>query len=126
MKIQYKYAIRPHHGVCFAFFQGKGYSRDFAENMSKILADLEGNNPFILISAEKDAVCDKCPNDFCGVCKTETKVARYDEKVLQFCKIQNGTILRYYDFKESIFEKILAKNKREEVCGDCEWSNICK
>lgn len=126
MQIKYDYKIRPHHGVCFAFFKGKGYSRDFTENMSKILADLEENNPFILISASKDAVCDKCPNDFCGVCKTETKIVNYDEKVLRFCKIESGTILRYRDFKKLVFENILVKNRRMKVCADCEWSDICK
>lgn len=126
MKIQYKYTIRPHHGVCFAFFKGKGYDNDFAENMSKILTDLKKNNPLVLISASKDAVCDKCPNDFRGICKTEAKVARYDEKVLRFCGIKNGTVLRYSDFEKTVFEKILAENKRQEICPDCEWSDICK
>lgn len=126
MKTQYKYAIRPHHGVCFAFFKGNGYSGDFTENMSKILTDLEKTNPLILISASKDTVCAKCPNDLRGVCKTEEKVVRYDEKVLKLCEIKDGTVLHYRDFKKMIFEKILAKDKREEVCLDCEWSDICK
>ncbi len=32
------YKIRAHHGVCLYFFQGKGYSGEFVENMSRMKA----------------------------------------------------------------------------------------
>ena len=37
------YKIRAHHGMCLSFFQGKGYSGDFVENMSRMKAILEKN-----------------------------------------------------------------------------------
>ena len=41
------YIIRAHHGMCVAFFQGKGYSSEFTYHMSKIIEQLEkkSNNP---------------------------------------------------------------------------------
>lgn len=27
--------LRPHHGMCLAYFEGRGYSREFAEHMGK-------------------------------------------------------------------------------------------
>lgn len=30
------YRIRAHHGMCFSFFQGKGYSGEFTENMHPV------------------------------------------------------------------------------------------
>ena len=31
--------LRAHHGMCLAFFEGKGYSSAFTENMGKVLED---------------------------------------------------------------------------------------
>lgn len=33
--------LRPHHGMCLAYFEGKGYSDDFTENMQHMLELLE-------------------------------------------------------------------------------------
>ena len=33
--------LRPHHGMCLAYFEGRGYSREFAEHMGKILDIME-------------------------------------------------------------------------------------
>ena len=33
--------LRAHHGMCLAFFEGKGYSSAFTENMGKVLEEME-------------------------------------------------------------------------------------
>jgi hypothetical protein len=29
--------LRPHHGLCFQFYEGKGYSPDFIDHMEKVV-----------------------------------------------------------------------------------------
>ena len=36
-----EYKIRPHHGLCIAFFEGKGYSPEFVRHMEQTIANLK-------------------------------------------------------------------------------------
>lgn len=122
--MEYQYKIRAHHGMCIAFFQGKGYSNDFTAHMGEMIHKLE-SNPTICITAQTDAICRKCPNNIQGICETECKAAAYDRQVLWRCGLSDGMILPYADFKKSVYEHILLPGKREEICGTCQWSEIC-
>lgn len=122
--MEYQYKIRPHHGMCIAFFQGNGYSDEFTAHMSGVLHKLE-DNPIICITTQTDIICSKCPNNIQGVCETEKKVAEYDRQVLKYCGLSDGMVLPYLDFRKLVYEKILFSGKREEICGNCEWDEIC-
>ena len=122
--MEYQYKIRPHHGMCIAFFEGKGYSNEFTAHMSEMIHKLE-NNPTICISTQTDAICLKCPNNIQEVCETESKVAEYDRQVLKRCGLSDGMIIPYADFKKAVYEHILIPGRREEICGNCQWSEIC-
>ena len=37
--------LRAHHGMCLAFFEGKGYSDGFTAHMRDILHSLKGGYP---------------------------------------------------------------------------------
>ncbi len=122
--MEYQYKIRAHHGMCIAFFQGKGYSSEFTAHMSEMIHKLE-NNPTICISTQTDAICLKCPNNLHGVCEAESKVKEYDRQVLKSCGLSDGMIMSYTDFKKAVYKNILLPGKREEICGNCQWSEIC-
>lgn len=124
MAMEYKYKIRPHHGMCIAFFQGKGYSSAFTAHMGGVIHKLE-NNPTICISAQTDEICLRCPNNRQGVCETGNKVLEYDRQVLEQCGLSDGMIMPYADFKKAVYKNILLPGKREEICGNCQWSNLC-
>ena len=119
-----KYTLRPHHGMCIAFFKGKGYSEEFTAHMKAIIPKLE-DNPLVCIKAHTDELCSRCPHNIKGTCKSYDKVLRYDNEVLKRCGIEDGTIIPYLDFKSTVYDNILLAGKREEVCGDCEWSELC-
>ena len=55
--------LRAHHGMCLAFFQGKGYSGEFVTNMAEMKAVLE-ENPCVRLGAETDEICAACPNNW--------------------------------------------------------------
>lgn len=122
--MDYQYKIRPHHGMCIAFFQGKGYSKEFTTHMSEIIKKLQ--NAMVCVSIQTDEICRKCPNNMHGICKTEDKVISYDKKVLDSCDLTDGEILTYKEFYNTVYERIISAGKREKICGDCQWNEICK
>lgn len=125
------YRIRPHHGMCFSFFQGNGYSGEFIENMQAMKEKLE-KNPELLLLCGADDVCACCPCNQAGRCiNTDTglpsdKAETYDRQVLACLDLSEGTQMRWKDFAASVEKNILSPGKREEICGDCQWSELCR
>ena len=119
------YKIRAHHGMCFSFFQGKGYSSDFTENMWTMKNKLE-QNPEVILIQEADDVCVRCPNNKEGVCTSAAKTQTYDEQVLAYCNLAPNTKIKWNDFRKSVSEHILSAGRREQICGDCQWNELCR
>lgn len=117
--------LRAHHVLCLAFFEGKGYSDNFVNHMQSVLDELE-NNPVIQITAGCDLICNECPNLKGGVCATPDLVREYDNRVLSLCGLAENDIISWNDFSSLAAEKIIRDGKREGVCGNCEWNEICK
>lgn len=85
-------SLRAHHGLCLHFFQGKGYSGAFVENMARKKAMLE-ENPLVRLTDQADEICRACPNNLCGQCESAEKVRRYDRAVLSLCGLTPGDVL---------------------------------
>ncbi len=119
-----EYKIRAHHGMCLAFFIGKGYSGDFTENMSRIKEGLE-KNPKVCIVDRADDICTYCPNNSSGICTSREKTDGYDRKVLALCGLDAGTELEWKAFEKLVEDKILRAGNRKKVCGDCQWDFLC-
>lgn len=119
------YRIRAHHGMCFSFFRGKGYSGEFTENMEAMKEKLRDHAEVLLLQ-ETDDVCAHCPNNHDGVCAFAGKVADYDAQVLMRCGILPHTQMSWEAFEKLVYEKILSAGKREEICGGCQWNELCK
>ena len=117
--------LRPHHGLCIAFFEGKGYSAAFAENMKRVIAVLEANDPEVTLADSADVICAACPNDRGGVCESAEKVGRYDDAVLRLTGHACGDTLRWSEFRALADGRILSPGLLGEVCGDCQWYGIC-
>ena len=84
--------LRPHHGMCFQFYEGKGYSADFTDHMGRVIKELETDpEQKVVLKAVTDIVCENCPNNEGGVCTTQEKVRRYDEEVLSACELSDGS-----------------------------------
>ncbi len=117
--------IRPHHGMCLAFFEGKGYSGGFTAHMAQIRSRLLREDPEVCLCPETDEICSRCPNNAGGVCSTAEKVDRYDRAVLEQCGFTPGQPIRWSRFSRLVEERILSPGKRETICGDCQWNGIC-
>lgn len=118
------FRLRAHHGMCLAFFEGKGYSSTFVENMWQQKEYLETINPTIEIVTCTDSICEKCPNNDGGICTSMDKVEAYDQKVLEFCELESTTC-SWQDYSSIVAEKVLMNGRRKEICGDCCWNSIC-
>lgn len=119
-----QYRIRAHHGMCLAFFKGKGYSNEFSIHMGDMKEKLE-KNPIVSIIGNTDIICKACPNNERGTCITAEKVAEYDRQVLLRCNLSEGDVMHYLDFAKLVNDNILLPEKREEICGDCCWNELC-
>lgn len=118
------YRIRAHHGMCLAYFRGKGYSEKFIKNMDRMKRELE-NNPEVCIVDEADDIFSHCPNNVSGVCTSMDKVADYDHQVLALCGLETGVELKWKEFEGMVKDRILETGKRKTVCGDCQWNDMC-
>ena len=116
--------IRPHHGMCLAFFQGKGYSGGFTAHMAQVKESLE-QDPAVRLVVGGDEICTCCPNLRGGVCTAADKVERYDRAVLAACGLEDGAVLPWRRFAQLVDGRILAPGRRQEICGDCQWDTLC-
>ena len=66
--------LRAHHGMCLAFFEGKGYSAGFTAHMARILEYLEQENPTVTVVAEADCICGGC--QWSSICKEKEALYR--------------------------------------------------
>lgn len=118
------YKLRPHHGLCIHFFEGKGYSDSFISNMNTIIGDLKDTTS-ISITMDMDVICDYCPNNNDQVCRTQEKVLGFDKKVAELCHLKVGQCITYLEFKKTIIQHVILDNKMKTVCKECEWAAIC-
>lgn len=116
--------LRPHHGMCMAYFIGLGYSDGFSAHMAQLLQELTAESP-VRLTVGADAVCGPCPNNHGGVCDKPDRVAAYDRAVLDLCALEDGQILPFGAFTARVQEKILTHGLRPGICGNCQWNEIC-
>jgi len=119
------YKLRPHHGLCLLFFEGKGYSAKFTENMSCVKTALHDGVSIELVM-HSDDICACCPNRFGDKCKSSTKVSAYDARVTEACDLTPNMVFSYTKLEEAIINNVLKKDLLPSVCGDCEWFSICE
>ena len=117
--------LRPHHGMCLAYFKGEGYSNGFSAHMAEMLEIfLQGKK--IRLHVDTDEICSACPNNCDGHCTSGGKVAEYDQEVLDRCGLMADQVLDFREFTSQVQERILEPNRRKEICGNCQWNSICE
>jgi uncharacterized protein len=119
--------LRPHHGLCIQFYEGKGYNENFTKKMDELIQLVQENpNTQIQLHSDVDVLCQACPNNIVSRCITYEKVKRFDEMVLSYCDLYFGEKISIQDFLHLVKEKILDEGIQPSICSDCEWYYICK
>ena len=116
MDKQKVYKIRPHHGMCLAYFEGKGYSQGFVRHMGEILSLLE-EGALVEMTVAGDNICSACPNLKDGVCETADKVETYDRAVLSFCDLKENEQLDFSEFTQRFWNQEKGRKSAEIVSG---------
>lgn len=116
--------LRPHHGLCVRFFEGKGYSSEFTKHMAGVIEGLR-DDTIVKIAGGNDYICSKCPNLKGRVCESEEHVMSFDGRVLCAIGLKAGDEIAYGEFQKRIQEEIFDKNLFRSICGDCGWAGLC-
>ena len=119
------YRIRAHHGMCFAYYRGEGYSNDFIAHMWQMKQLLE-KNPIIELETRTDDVCKACPNNKEGICTSDNSAAEYDRQVLSCLGLHEGDTMRWWEFALLVDRQIVQTGTRAEICGECQWHHLCQ
>ncbi len=117
--------LRPHHGMCLAYFKGMGYSDGFSVHMQEML-EIFQKGAKIRLHADTDEICSACPNNEKGCCSSFSLVEKYDKAVLNLCGLENGQVMDFAAFTAKVQKGILSSGKRTEICGKCQWNSICE
>jgi hypothetical protein len=117
--------LRPHHGVCLAWFQGHGYSDAFSAHMWRVLEELLANRS-VRLTVQPDEICAACPRNLEGACVKETEVALLDRGVLAACRLEEGAELPFLELARIIQERMIVTGKRDFLCGSCQWKEYCQ
>lgn len=116
--------LRPHHGMCMAYFVGYGYSDSFSRHMARLLEELTPESP-VRLRVAADVVCRACPNNRGGQCDKPALVAGYDRAVLELCGLAEGSVLPFGRFTGLVNRRILEPGLRRTICGGCQWDPLC-
>ncbi|WP_284693945.1 DUF1284 domain-containing protein [Paraclostridium ghonii] len=102
-------------------FIGRGYSKEFTDNMIEIISKLnENKNQNIKITANLDSICSKCPNNIDNeYCVTDEEVLQMDNKVIHYFNIIEG-VYKYEKIENLIYNNI-NEDIIEEICKNCSW-----
>lgn len=120
------YRLRPHHGMCLHFFEGKGYSDSFTRHMETMQGLLLAQpSPEVQLVNETDSICSACPHNVCGQCDSAQKVRAYDDGVLAALSMHAGDRLTFSCFYQLVKDHVLKTGIGREICSDCFWREIC-
>ena len=106
MEVTTTYRIRPHHGMCLYFFEGKGYSEGFTKHMAEVKEWLLGKNgpASLQLVGATDEICSACPHNKGGSCESAEKVDRYDAGVLKYTGLKAGQEMTFAEFERIVEE----------------------
>lgn len=108
--------LRPHHGMCLAYFKGEGYSNGFSAHMQEML-DIFQKGAKIQLHADTDEICSACPNNEKGCCSSFSLVEAYDNAVLELCGLENGQIMEFDDFTDVVQRKSWHQERGKKSVG---------
>jgi len=116
--------LRAHHLICLLGFIGLGYSKDYVDNMTKIVDQLSPST-LIEVSSKPDAICAPCP--FLGEkgcqergSESEEVVRNRDLAVMKRLNIVAGDRITWSEIEERIRSSISPEDL-VDICQDCQW-----
>ena len=120
--------LRPHHLLCTHGYSGKGYSKEFVENMDEVVKRLRTEEATeVTIVFSTDDLCAQCPNrKGTDLCSTQEKVKDFDRKTAEYFGIEEKTYI-YQELIQEIDDQMTAE-RMDDICKGCKWYPVssCK
>ncbi len=115
---------RPHHFLCSLGFEGKGYSPEFAANMTAIvmgqLRAKGGDDTLIEVVPATDDICTPCPKRRGTLCTKQTKIDRLDTAHAAALGLTAGDRLTWGDAQARIRANV-QPGDLSTLCKGCSW-----
>ena len=119
-----KISFRPHHFLCTLGFQGRGYSPAFIKNYIQIVEALHKDEELpIEVVGGVDSICEVCPRNEAGFCKTESKIQALDKRHAKVLDLIPGETLTWIKGKARIKEK-MTLDAFHHACEGCQWKAL--
>lgn len=118
---------RGHHLFCLLGYRGMGYSREYAENMTRMHKTLRDNpRTWIQLVKGPDHLCEKYPNSGEYHCEHDNIYER-DAVILEKLGLHIGQILYWQDIELNIRKHALPSDI-QTVCETCSWRSygVCE
>ncbi|MBE0415527.1 MAG: DUF1284 domain-containing protein [Dehalococcoidia bacterium] len=118
--------LRAHHLICIIGFRGLGYSKEYVDNMTKIVVQLRSSpETLIEIAGKPDDICSPCP--FLGDkgcqergLESEEVVRNRDLAVTGRLNMVVGDRITWAEAEERIRSSISPEDL-DKICQDCQW-----
>lgn len=115
---------RPHHFLCSLGFEGKGYSPDFAANMTAIvmgqLRAEGGDQTLIEVVPAADDICAPCPKRRGTLCTKQTKIDQLDAAHAKALGLAPGDHLTWGEAQTRIRANV-QPGDLTKLCKGCSW-----
>ncbi|MCM3090963.1 MULTISPECIES: DUF1284 domain-containing protein [unclassified Cytobacillus] len=121
------FKLRGHHLFCLLGYRGMGYSREYAENMTRMHKTLRDNpRTWIQLVKGPDHLCEKYPNSGEYHCEHDNIYER-DAVILEKLGLHIGQILYWQDIELNIRKHALPSDI-QTVCETCSWRSygVCE
>lgn len=118
--------LRGHHLICLHFFDGKGYSAGFVENLRETLQRAEAQG--VEVAGGPDDVCLKCPHLDGSSCnfegQSEGEISDMDEFALMLLNVSPGDRRGWDVIREEL--PVAFPTWEKLYCGRCLWRKACE
>jgi len=116
--------LRAHHLICILGFRGLGYSREYVDNMTRIVDQLQPSTSIEVLS-KPDDICAPCP--FLGEkgCQergpeSESVARDRDLAVMKRLNIVAGDRITWAEVRERL-RRSISPGDLMDICQDCQW-----
>ena len=119
--------LRPHHLLCLQKYTGRGYDGPFTAHMNELVRRLTADpQEPVQLTQGRDDVCVACPHLVDGRCASQEKVTHMDRGVLGACGFAYGQVDSWRALAVSAENKIFQTEQFNEICGSCQWIELCR
>jgi hypothetical protein len=119
--------FRPHHFLCAQGFGGKGYSKAFTANMTRIVMDglraPDGDNTEIEVIGIVDDICAPCPKRRGNLCQVQEKIEQIDARHAEALALRPGDKLTWGEAKARMKSSVRREDLRH-LCKGCQWLEL--